>query len=127
MPDDKAQTTAGRGVLYIAFAKFYFMFAGLIVQFRLPAVLSRVAWGGYSTINSLISPVNNVLVTGTIQAVSRFSAQEPDKARAVQNAGMRMHLRFGLPLAVRLHRRGAARRLARARLVDRRAADPRAA
>jgi stage V sporulation protein B len=97
--DDKAQT-AGRGVLYIAFAKFYFMFAGLIVQFRLPAVLSRVAWGGYSTVNSLISPVNNVLVTGTIQAVSRFSAQEPDKARHVQNAGMRMHLRFGLPLAI---------------------------
>jgi stage V sporulation protein B len=97
--DDKAQTTAGRGVLYIAFAKFYFMFVGLIVQFRLPAILSRVAWGGYSTVNSLISPVNNVLVTGTIQAVSRFSAQEPDKARYVQNAGMRMHLRFGLPLA----------------------------
>lgn len=100
MPDDKAQTTAGRGVLYIAFAKFYFMFVGLVVQFRLPAILSRVAWGGYSTVNSLISPVNNVLVTGTIQAVSRFSAQEPDKARAVQQAGMRMHVRFGLPLAV---------------------------
>ncbi len=100
MSDDKAKTTAGRGVLYIAFAKLYFMFVGLIVQFRLPAILSRVAWGGYSTVNSLISPVNNVLVTGTIQAVSRFSAQEPDKARHVQNAGMRMHLRFGLPLAV---------------------------
>ena len=94
------KTTAGRGVLYIAFAKFYFMFAGLVVQFRLPAVLSHVAWGSYSLVNALVSPVNNVLVTGTIQAVSRFSAQEPDKARLVQQAGLRMHLRFGLPIAI---------------------------
>ena len=70
--ETQTKTTAGRGVLYIAFAKFYFMLAGLIVQFRLPALLSRVEWGSYSSVNALISPVNNVLVTGTIQAVSRF-------------------------------------------------------
>jgi len=97
---EQKSTTAGRGVLYIAFAKFYFMFAGLIVQFRLPGVLNHIAWGSYSVFNSLVSPVNNVLVTGTIQAVSKFSAQEPDKARRVQQAGLRMHLRFGLPLAL---------------------------
>ena len=100
MSDEPKATTAGRGVLYIAFAKFYFMFAGLVVQFRLPAVLNHVAWGSYSLVNSLVSPVNNVLVTGTIQAVSRFSAQEPDKARRVQQAGLRMHVRLGLPIAI---------------------------
>ena len=98
-PSPKA-TSAGRGVLYIAFAKFYFMIAGLIVQFRLPAILSHVAWGSYSFINAVVSPVNNVLVTGTIQTVSRFSAQQPDKARAVQQAGLRMHVRLGLPIAI---------------------------
>ena len=99
MADSKG-TSAGRGVLYIAFAKFYFMVAGLIVQFRLPAVLNHVSWGSYSFVNSMVSPVNNVLNTGTIQTVSRFSAQEPDKARRVQQAGLRMHLRLGLPLAL---------------------------
>ncbi|HEV7554223.1 MAG TPA: oligosaccharide flippase family protein [Kofleriaceae bacterium] len=99
MAEPKA-TSAGRGVLYIAFAKFYFMIAGLIVQFRLPAILSHVAWGSYSFINAVVSPVNNVLVTGTIQTVSRFSAQQPDKARAVQQAGLRMHVRLGLPIAI---------------------------
>jgi stage V sporulation protein B len=44
--------------------------------------------------------VNNVLVTGTIQAVSRFSAQNPGKERAVQHAGLRMHVRLGLPVAI---------------------------
>lgn len=94
-----APSSAGRGVLYIAFAKFYFMFAGLVIQIRLPAILSRAAFGSYSLVASVASFVNNVVVTGTIQAVSRFSAQEPGKARMVQHAGLRMHLRIGLPIA----------------------------
>jgi stage V sporulation protein B len=75
------------------------MFAGLFVQFRLPAILSRTAFGSYSLVASIASLVNNVLVTGTIQTVSRFSAQEPGKARQVQLAGLRMHVRLGLPIA----------------------------
>jgi len=96
----QAATGAGRGVLYIAFAKFYFMFVGLVVQFRLPAILSHTAWGSYSFINSLVSPVNNVLVTGTIQTVSKFAGAEPDKAGRVQQAALRMHLRLGLLVAL---------------------------
>jgi len=96
---EKGRTSAGRGVLYIAFAKFYFMFAGLVIQFRLPNILSRAAFGSYSLVSNIASLVNNVLVTGTIQAVSRFSAQEPGKARLVQQAGLRMHVRLGLVIA----------------------------
>jgi stage V sporulation protein B len=91
---------AGRGVLYIAFAKLYFMLVGLVMQLRLPAILSRGAFGSYSLVSNIASLVNNVLVTGTIQAVSRFSAQEPAKARRVQQAGLRMHVRLGLVIAL---------------------------
>ena len=94
------RTGAGRGVLYIAFAKFYFMLAGLVIQVRLPALLSRAAFGSYSVVAGIASMVNNVLVTGTIQAVSRFAAQEPGKARRVQQAGLRMHVRLGLVIAI---------------------------
>ena len=94
------RTGAGRGVLYIAFAKFYFMVAGLVIQVRLPALLSRAAFGSYSLVSNIASLVNNVLVTGTIQSVSRFAAQEPGKARRVQEAGLRMHVRLGLVIAV---------------------------
>jgi len=100
MSDEPKATGAGRGVLYIAFAKFYFMFVGLVVQVRLPAILSHAAWGSYSFVNSLVSPVNNVLVTGTIQAVSKFTAAEPEKARAAERAGLRMHVRLGLVVAL---------------------------
>jgi O-antigen/teichoic acid export membrane protein len=94
------KATAGRGVLYIAFAKFYFLFAGMAVQFRLPAILSRAEFGRFSLVNYIVSWFNNVAVTGTIQSVSRYSAQEPDKARLVQAAGLRMHARIGLPIAL---------------------------
>jgi len=92
-------TTAGRGVILIAFAKFWFMFAGLVTQFRLPAILTRTEFGAYTLVSNIASLVNNVVVTGTIQTVSKFSANDPGKARAVQLAGLRMHVRLGLPIA----------------------------
>ena len=100
MSEETSATGAGRGVLYIAFAKFYFMFAGLFVQIRLPAILSRSTFGLYSLVSSIASFANNVVVTGTIQTVSRFSVQHPSKARAVQAAGLRMHVLVGLPIAI---------------------------
>jgi stage V sporulation protein B len=87
-------------VLYIAFAKFYFMVAGAVIEFRLPAILSRAVYGAYGVVAFMVSPVNNVLVTGSIQAVSRFTAQKPETARMVQAAGLRMHLFVGLPVAI---------------------------
>ena len=98
--DAAVASTAGRGVLYIAGAKFWFMIAGLVIQLRLPVLLSRAVFGAYGVVRSVVSPVNNVMITGSIQAVSRFTAQRPELARAVQRSGLRMHLYVGLPLAI---------------------------
>jgi O-antigen/teichoic acid export membrane protein len=92
--------SARRGVLYIALAKFYFMVAGALIELRLPAILSRAVYGAYGVVASWVSPFNNVLITGSIQAVSRFTAQRPETARIVQHAGLRMHLFVGLPVAL---------------------------
>jgi stage V sporulation protein B len=100
MSDEPKATGAGRGVLYIAFAKFYFLFVGMAVQFTLPRFLSAEQFGRYSLINSIASWFNNVAVTGTIQSVSRFATQDPSQARAIQHAALRMHLRLGLPIAI---------------------------
>ena len=93
-------TGAGRGVLYIAFAKFYFILAGALIQIRLPSILSEAAVGAYQIIGSFVNPVNNVMITGSIQAVSRFTAQRPEHARLVQDAGLRMHFYIGLPVTL---------------------------
>ena len=99
-PPAPAATGAGRGVIYIAIAKLYFMVIGAVIEFRLTAILSRAVFGAYGVVASVVSPFNNVMVTGSIQAVSRFTAQKPETARAVEAAGLRMHLWVGLPLAL---------------------------
>ncbi|MBP9088671.1 MAG: oligosaccharide flippase family protein [Kofleriaceae bacterium] len=99
-PAAPAGSSAGRGVLLIAFAKFYFMMIGLIIQVKLPSILSRTTFGAFGVVNAFISPINNVMVTGSIQSVSRFISQEPEKARRVQAAGFRMHLFIGVGVAL---------------------------
>ncbi|RMH39999.1 MAG: hypothetical protein D6689_15110 [Deltaproteobacteria bacterium] len=87
-------------MFFIAGAKAYFMIAGAAITFALPAVLDASVFGAYLVVAGAASLVNNVMVTGTIQAVSRFTAQARDRARAIQLAGFRMHLCVGLPIAV---------------------------
>ncbi|MCG8421872.1 MAG: polysaccharide biosynthesis C-terminal domain-containing protein [Proteobacteria bacterium] len=91
---------AGRGVFLIAGAKVYFMLAGAVIVFSLPRIFDEATYGAYLLVAGIASIVNNVMVTGTIQAVSRFTAQVRERARILQHAGFRMHLRFGLPIAV---------------------------
>jgi O-antigen/teichoic acid export membrane protein len=92
---------AGRGVIFIAFAKIYFILAGAVIEvFGLPVILSAVTFGAYKVVTATINPLNALLITGTIQAVSRFTAQQPERARHLQRAGFRMHLVIGAPLAL---------------------------
>lgn len=91
-----ATVTAGRGVLFIAFAKLYFMAAGYAIFFTLPRLLKTdAAWGDYSVIIGLASVIDNVIVTGTIQAVSRFTARSDDLAEAVKRSALRLQMLFG--------------------------------
>src|SRR5688572_11708699 len=76
------------------------MFAGLFVQFRLPAILTRTAFGSYSLVASMGAFATSIVVTRTSQTVSRFSAEEPGNARGIQAAGLRMHVVVGLPMAI---------------------------
>jgi hypothetical protein len=65
-------------------------------SFDCRSILGNVTFGAYGVVSSLVSPINNVLIVGTIQSVSRFTSQDA-MARAVQQAGLRMHLMIGFP------------------------------
>ena len=96
------ENSAGRGLIYIAAAKLYFMIAGAAIEFRLPTLLATSTFGAYKVVSSLVSPLNNVVITGTIQAVARFTAQNPGAAAEIQRSGFRLHLYVGLPVALAL-------------------------
>lgn len=81
---------AGRGALFIGFAKAFFMVAGFLQRVLLARVITPAEYGAFSVVNNAISTVNNTMVQGTIQSVSKFTAEDDKRAGAVQRAGLKM-------------------------------------
>ena len=96
----KQAVSAGRGVAYIAGAKLYFMVAGFAIETLLPRLFGKALFGAYAFVAGAVSNLNNVFVTGTIQAVSRYTTVDPERADHVKAAGLRMHLVVGVPVVI---------------------------
>jgi len=91
---------AGRGALFIGFAKGFFMVAGFLQRVLLARVVSPAEYGAFSVVNNAISTVNNTMVQGTIQSVSKFTAEDDARAGAVQRAGLKMQMALGVLVAL---------------------------
>jgi O-antigen/teichoic acid export membrane protein len=90
---------AGRGALFIGFAKAFFMVAGFLQRVLLARVVSPAEYGAFSVVNNAISTVNNTMVQGTIQSVSKFTAEDDARAGAVQRAGLKLQIVLALIVA----------------------------
>jgi O-antigen/teichoic acid export membrane protein len=90
---------AGRGALFIGFAKAFFMVAGFLQRVLLARVVSPAEYGAFSVVNNAVSTVNNTMVQGTIQSVSKFTAEDDARAGAVQRAGLKLQLVLALLVA----------------------------
>jgi polysaccharide transporter, PST family len=91
----KAQS-AGRGLVFITAAKLWFMVAGYFIQFALPRALGSPArYGVWVVVLSILSPVNNVMVTATIQGVSKFTSEIEERQGAVQRAALKLQTLLG--------------------------------
>src|SRR6478672_1577685 len=87
---------AGRGALFIGFAKIYFMFTGSLQRFALPHLIGDAAgYGAFGVVNNLISIVNNTVVQATVPSISKFTAEDNRRADAVKRAGLRMQVVVG--------------------------------
>lgn len=88
--------SAGRGLVFITAAKLWFMVAGYVVQFALPRALGSPArYGIWVIVLSVLSPVNNVMVTATIQGVSKFAAEIEERQGAVTRAALKLQAFLG--------------------------------
>jgi O-antigen/teichoic acid export membrane protein len=63
-------------------------------------ILGAANLGDFSTVNSFVSILNNTVVQGTIQGVSKPTAEDDARAGAVQRAGLRLQGGLGLLLAL---------------------------
>ncbi|MCK9463758.1 MAG: oligosaccharide flippase family protein [Proteobacteria bacterium] len=95
--DDKVIKSVGRGVLYIAFAKAWFLVTGVALGLILPRVFKwsagseeagQALFGAYGIVFTGVSFINNTLITGTIQAVSKFTSEDETRAGAVRRTGL---------------------------------------
>ncbi|MSP59186.1 MAG: hypothetical protein EXR72_02395 [Myxococcales bacterium] len=92
--------SAGRGLVYITFAKLWFMVGGYAIAFALPHLLDQARVGEWALILSWVSVLNNVMVTATIQGVSKFSSLGSDAVEGVKRAALRIQLGVGGGIAV---------------------------
>jgi stage V sporulation protein B len=87
---------AGRGALFIGFAKGFFMLSGFLQRWLLTRFVGSAEYGAFSLVNGVVSTVNNTMVQGTIQSVSKFTAEDDARADAVKRAGLTLQLFIGL-------------------------------
>lgn len=91
---------AGQGFAFILGAKLYFLVAGYVIVVTLSWVLGRALYGVYGLVVGAISVLDNVIVTGTIQSVSRFTSADEARAGAVKAAALKLQLLVGGGVAV---------------------------
>jgi O-antigen/teichoic acid export membrane protein len=101
--ENEAAETAkktGRGFLVITGAKMWFMVTGAVIQLGLPIFLgSPEKFGVFKIVTEAISLINMVMITGTLQAVSKLVSEQPHAARRVVNQALKLQLALGLPIA----------------------------
>ncbi len=101
-PEDADETArkTGRGFLVITGAKMWFMITGAVIQLGLPIFLgSPEQFGVFKVVTEAISLVNMVMITGTLQAVSKLVSERPVAARRVINQAVKLQFVLGVPIA----------------------------
>lgn len=86
---------AGRGTIYITASKLWFMVTGAALMFVLPRLITKEEVGDYKVVIGLVSVVNAVVVTGTIQTVSKFVSQTPEMADAIKRKALALQCLLG--------------------------------
>jgi O-antigen/teichoic acid export membrane protein len=82
----------GKGLLVITAAKLWFMVGGALITFGLPYIFNTYGedgtalYGKYYDINNTLSIFSMVLVTGGLQAVSKWTSQFIDQPAQAQGA-----------------------------------------
>ncbi len=89
---------AGRGLLAITGAKVYFIVVGYGIQLALPRLWSEETFGLYSTAMQAVSILNNVLIVATVQSVSKFTSEAPERAAGTLRQALGLQLVVGAVL-----------------------------
>ena len=91
--------TAGRGFLVITMAKVWFLVTAAAVQLGLPIVFgSAELFGVFKIVTEAIGLANMVVLTATLQAVSKLVSEQPDRANAMIRLAVKLQMVVGVPV-----------------------------
>jgi stage V sporulation protein B len=99
-----AETRAAqRGFVVITGAKIWFLLTATVLNIGLPRLLGDPArFGDFAVVNTFISILNMVVLTGALQVVSKRVSESPDNAWAVRRGALRLMGGVGLVLLIAL-------------------------
>ncbi len=101
---DTSQTQAkqaGRGFLWITGAKVYFMLTGVALITLLPKLIATgdeeraKLYGTFTVVISVLNPITMMMITGTIQAVSKFISEDESRFGTVKRQALLLQTVFG--------------------------------
>jgi O-antigen/teichoic acid export membrane protein len=96
--EDQTARTAGRGFLIITAAKVWFLITGAITQLGLPILFGEAQlFGVFKIVTEAISLINMVMITGTLQAVTKLISERPEQARRTLTQSLGLQLALGVP------------------------------
>ncbi len=91
----------GRGFLVITAAKVWFLITSAVIQLGLPIFFgSAEQFGVFKIITEAIGLLNMVMITGSLQAVSKLVSEQPQRAAQVVKMAVRLQLMLGVPVAI---------------------------
>lgn len=91
----------GRGFLVITAAKVWFLITSAVIQLGLPIFFgSAEQFGVFKIVTETIGLLNMVMITGSLQAVSKLVSEQPARAAQVVKMAVRLQLVLGVPVAI---------------------------
>ena len=91
---------AGRGGVAVLGAKVFFILAGFVQQALLARAIGLAEYGALSRVLSKANVLNNVVVSGSTQGVSRAVARAPEHEEEAFRGALRVHAPLAVVLAV---------------------------
>lgn len=90
----------GKSVLYIVISRIIWVLSGFAIHVGLGRLLGPKLYGVLGVILSLISITYLILASGIRQAITKYTASNPDLVGVIKNSGLKIQVIFSLTLTI---------------------------
>jgi len=90
----------GKGILYIMISRIIWVLSGFVIHVGLGRFLGPKLYGIFGIILSLVSIIYIVLSSGMRQAITKYTAGNPELVGVIKHSGLKILIIFSLTLTV---------------------------